>query len=526
MSVGIKTLIEEHELQLASIQVQVEHLKRRLADMEHRQAHTKDVLTKLHATLAPIKRLPPELLSEIFEYCLEAGGPRMLLSYSARSREAPLLLGRVCRSWRAIAHATPRLWRDIFVNVCDGRYSNELRRDAFPVLQTWIAHSGGLPLNLVVLCKTERLLPGLLDLFDIVAANAARWKMVRLRLPNAPAIYRLVCRAFSECPSLSTFDVTDGGQCMSFFGNHRQSNEVEDTQPVRFDLSPSPLGHLSLSLAGLTIRDVHASWATLTCLSFMQDARSSTSSITDYVSILQQCTSLKECCLAIDGGIRDAPLQSFSLPSLERLRLQVLRDAAHTMQTGDLLGALDAPRLSALVIEDHCPRREVARYYLALKAFLRAHAQTLRQLRYSTSSRAFAAGDMVGLIAETPLLTELEYHPDEESSPKALLAALTPEGEGVGCLLPRLERLFVYWDTSETVSMVGDLIEKRYALVERGIAPLRYLSCKPVRMSIVYDCMTPLPLVENLAARLEPFCRRGLQVDWEAYRYDLEFLYC
>lgn len=526
-STSIKSLIEKHECQLVAIQDQVERFRNYLADLERRQVLTRDALVKLQATFAPIKRLPSEILSEIFERCLDARSSAVLFSWTARNKEAPLLLGRVCRSWRAIAHATPRLWRDIFVNVCDGRYSDELRRDALPVLRTWLAHSGSLPLNLVILCKTERVLPGLMDLFETIAAHAARWQTVQVRLQNSPVIYKLVCRAFTECTALSTLDVTDGGQCMSFFSN-RQPDDVEDVQPVRFDLSLAPLHQLSLSLAGLTIRDVHAPWATLTRLSFMQDARSSTTSITDYVTILQQCTSLRECSITIDSGIRDAPLEPFTLPSLECLELQVLREASHTTQMGDFLCVLDAPRLRTLVIEDFCPRREMVLYHSQLKTFLQAHGQSLRHLRYSTTSKFFTSEDLIALVVETPLLTELEYHPDEESSPKVLLEALTPrvQGDVPECVLPCLERISVYWDTTETVSTVGNMIERRYALVERGIARLTHLSCKPAKMGIVYDCMPPHMLVENLAARLEPLCRCGLQVDWEAYRYDLEFSYC
>jgi hypothetical protein len=471
--------------------------------------HTKD-----HAALAPITRLQPEVLSEIFEHCLDTENCGVVFSTVARNKEAPLLLGRVCRSWRAVAHATPRLWQDIFINVCDGRYSDELRRDALPVLQTWLAHSGGLPLSLVVLCKAERILPGLVDLFETVAAHAARWKTVHVRLQNSLEIYLLVCRAFTHCSALSTLDVTDGGQRTWFFGN-QQPDEAEDVQPVCFDLSLAPLqDHLSLSLAGLTIRDVHATWATLTRLSFMQDARSSTSSITDYAAILQHCRSLKECGITVDSGIRDAPLEPFTLPNLESLRLQVLREASHTTQTGDFLGALTAPHLFALSIEDYCPRGEVVLYHSQLRAFLQTHAPSLRHLRFLTGSKHFTSEDMIALIVETPLLTELEYHPDEESSPRALLEGLTPrvQGDVLECLLPCLERLLVYWDTAETVSMVGDMIEQRYALSERGIARLKYLSCKPVRLVPPHVTI----VVENLAARLEPLCRCGLQVDWEA----------
>ncbi|KAG9310890.1 hypothetical protein JVU11DRAFT_8748 [Chiua virens] len=467
--------------------------------MERYQVHTKDVLAKLHATLAPIKRVPPEVLSEIFEWCLDARDPRMHPSMSTSNKVAPLLLGRVCRMWRAVAHATPHLWQDVSINVCDTRYSDELRSDALPVLQTWLAHSGGLLLNLVVLCKTDRVLPGLVELFETIDAHGTRWKTVHFLLQNSPVIFKLVCRTF-----------------------------VNYVQPLRFDLSSSPLRHLSLSLAGLTIRDVHASWASLTRLCFMQDARASTTSITDYVAVLRQCTSLKECGLSIGSGVRDAPLEPLTLPNLECLQFQLLREASHTTQIGDFLSALYVPQLRALAIQDYCPRREVISYHSQLRAFLRANAQSLRHLRFSVNSKLFTSEDMIALIMETPLLTELEYHPDENSSPKALLRALTPriQGDVVDCALPNLERLFVYWDTSETVSMVGDMIEQRYALVERGIARLRHLSCKPVKVSIVYDCMPTHLLVENLAARLEALCRCGLQVDWEAYRYDLEFLYC
>lgn len=529
-STDIQSLIKQHELQLVVIQDEVEQLKARLADMEGRRLHTETILVQLHTTLAPIKRLPPEIMSEIFERCLDLDvkGSRVLFSATARNKEAPLLLGRVCRTWRAIAHATPRLWRDIFVSICDGRYSDQLRKDVLPVLQTWLAHSGSLPLHLVVLCKAERLLPGLVDVFETIAAHAARWKNVHIRLQNSPIVHSLVCRAFTQCTSLSTLDITDGGQSRLFFGI-RQPDEVdEDVEPVHFDLSLAPLSRISLSLAGLTIRDVHAPWATLTQLFFMQDARSSTTSITDYVAILQQCTSLRECSIAVGSGIRDASLEPFMLPSLERLELQVLREASQTTQTGDFLSALNAPRLYALYIEDSCPRRDVVSYHSQLKALFQRHRESLRCLRFSTSSKFFTSEDMIALIMETPLLTELEYRPDEESSPRTLVEALTPrvQGDVMQCLLPCLERFFVYWDTTETVSMVGDMIEERYGLVERGIARLKHLSCKPVRMSTMYDCMPPHMLAENLATRLEPFCQCGLQVDWEVYRYDLEFSYC
>ncbi|KIM76328.1 hypothetical protein PILCRDRAFT_36243, partial [Piloderma croceum F 1598] len=60
----------------------------------------------LHTALvAPIRRLPPEVLSKIFlRYNDENNVPYIRLN------KAPLLLGSMCSRWRTIALSTPRLW--------------------------------------------------------------------------------------------------------------------------------------------------------------------------------------------------------------------------------------------------------------------------------------------------------------------------------------------------------------------------------------------------------------------------------
>ncbi|KAJ6539730.1 hypothetical protein B0H19DRAFT_370957 [Mycena capillaripes] len=50
--------------------------------------------------------LPPEITSEIFIHCLPAERERDVFN----TREAPLLLMRICRVWRDISISTPELW--------------------------------------------------------------------------------------------------------------------------------------------------------------------------------------------------------------------------------------------------------------------------------------------------------------------------------------------------------------------------------------------------------------------------------
>ncbi|KAH7882727.1 hypothetical protein F5I97DRAFT_1931336 [Phlebopus sp. FC_14] len=500
--VGAKSLIEKQKCQLSTLEHEVARLQKQLADMEQRHASAEELLTNLKAVLAPIKRIPPEILSEIFEHCLPPNEPYDPFCFPRpRQTQAPSLSRQV--------------------------------------LQTWIELSGALPLNLVVAIQTDRVFPALVHMFDIIAANAHRWNTVHLRIQNAPRIFTLISRAFTNCSSLSVFDITDGGRYPSSL--HADEEMGSHTSPLAFHLQDAPLRQLALSLAGLTISQVHAPWPSLSRLTFMHHAHASSSSVTDYLAVLQQCTSLRECHLTIDGGVRDAALQPITIPRLESLHVQVLRNASTTTQLGDLLSAIEAPCLSSLVIKDNCPRRDPMLYLTQLKTFLEVHSQTMRDLKVSTNSTLFTADDLVSLVSVTPLLTDLEFVLDDEVSPLPIVEALTPrtsgdENDGTGsCLLPSLERFIMYWDTSKTVSKVAEMVERRYAASARrnddaslgGTTPtitrLKYLSCRPARIGGSYDYMPEHFMVQGLDQRLEEICREGLVLDWQLFRFDAQF---
>ncbi|TDL19009.1 hypothetical protein BD410DRAFT_727732, partial [Rickenella mellea] len=72
------------------------------------------------ALLTPARRLFPELISEVFTHSI-SHHPRpqgkLAQKYDSPRRfampsvnETPLVLGRICRSWRRIALSTPSLW--------------------------------------------------------------------------------------------------------------------------------------------------------------------------------------------------------------------------------------------------------------------------------------------------------------------------------------------------------------------------------------------------------------------------------
>ncbi|KAF9526116.1 hypothetical protein CPB83DRAFT_770853, partial [Crepidotus variabilis] len=77
------------------------------AATRHKIARTKLFLQQHEAILSPIKRLPVEIMQEIFQCC---AGHVSTFSASCALETVSWNLGQVCQSWRRIALKTPTLW--------------------------------------------------------------------------------------------------------------------------------------------------------------------------------------------------------------------------------------------------------------------------------------------------------------------------------------------------------------------------------------------------------------------------------
>ncbi|KAF7309152.1 F-box domain-containing protein [Mycena kentingensis (nom. inval.)] len=96
-----------------------------------------DYIAACDALLSPARRLPPEVVSEVFLACLpDEHNPSM------SAQDAPLKLGHICRAWREIALSNPRLWSSVHIV-----YPLVVARDdGIELLLNWLELSGVLPL--------------------------------------------------------------------------------------------------------------------------------------------------------------------------------------------------------------------------------------------------------------------------------------------------------------------------------------------------------------------------------------------
>ncbi|KAI5899468.1 uncharacterized protein SCHCODRAFT_02483637 [Schizophyllum commune H4-8] len=95
------------------------------------------------AYLAPIRRLPVEVLSEIFKICCGDGSAIDITKRSC----PPLVLSSVCKIWRDVMHETPGIWADFTIPESSSLTSLNLPPHLLNRLDLFLANSGNLPLR-------------------------------------------------------------------------------------------------------------------------------------------------------------------------------------------------------------------------------------------------------------------------------------------------------------------------------------------------------------------------------------------
>ncbi|KAK7453571.1 hypothetical protein VKT23_011848 [Stygiomarasmius scandens] len=183
---------------------EITRLETTLSVLKQERDHVEQYIDAHKALLSPARRLPSEILSEIFVHCLPQG------RNATRSlTDAPLLLGQICRVWREVSLSTPYLWTSLHIAIPDitrdGKYLGKVMEMRTKGVETWLARSGTmLPLSVSIYasCRMDRnyvgLLPPLLKpLFDCLAAQLYRWKEIEI---ETPVQYTIL---FKECLDLA-----------------------------------------------------------------------------------------------------------------------------------------------------------------------------------------------------------------------------------------------------------------------------------------------------------------------------------
>lgn len=171
-----------------------------LKQLHGSQEASRNSIRNLKSALAPIRRLPPELLSEIFELCL----PKAKFIRSSPSK-APLLLTQVCSAWRTICISNASLWSSLEI----GKPSDigpsppsdtNMKGDITALVNMWFSRASNRPLSFSV--QENNLL------YQVVPETLERfgrqWQHLKIRVPKDTC---MLLQSEIEYQALETFEM-------------------------------------------------------------------------------------------------------------------------------------------------------------------------------------------------------------------------------------------------------------------------------------------------------------------------------
>ena len=379
-----------------------------------------------------MQKMPPEVLGNIFTWCLpvstEARRPDLKL--------APLLLCRVCATWRQIALGLPRLWDALYL-VADMRDIRSKDRMS-SALRLWAACVKARPVSFSVnLVIGRRPLPlqndpsdrcgsVVTEIFLLPLLNQLRsLDLCMHRLSNFHPLFKL---GPLEFPSLQSLQLR--------FNSYNHERDAQGL--VAFETS-SHLRDLTLEVlpaagGGLVYHDLSVfrfPWAQLTRLSLGYNV-----TMKSWLEIIRKCPNLQQCRVMLAYTYED-----FVFPRKPPLLLSYLTDFTMVFKgyaDPAVVQDLIFPSLKKLRIinsdaeESGFPARQPTQFYSQLSSL---HTLILIQQDISLP-------DLIGLLQTTSLLVELEL--DCGFDYDAIMGSLiyTPNSRDV--LVRRLERLTIH----------------------------------------------------------------------------------
>ncbi|KAJ7474155.1 hypothetical protein FB451DRAFT_1367139 [Mycena latifolia] len=171
----VRQTLDENLSSLSGLKEEIPRVLLSLLKLEKERRIRSENAATLKGVLSPIRRIPSEILAEIF--LLGRSGTFS----SADPRSVPMLLGHVSSRWRQVSRSSPRLWDHLHISPNSGR-----RYPPEDILRSMLASSCILPLHVHLRMSGPVSTTGLVaeDVLDLLFQQHHRLKAVHLELTS------------------------------------------------------------------------------------------------------------------------------------------------------------------------------------------------------------------------------------------------------------------------------------------------------------------------------------------------------
>lgn len=423
-------------------------------------------------TSRPFDNLPTELIEQIFELSIPIPAPNTFQN-SFSGTQAPLLLCRVCKLWRAIAWQTPTLWATL--NILQLPHSPPSDH-VVQFTKQWLARSAERPLTLSF-NQPRGAAHELQPYFDVLNTVSHRWHDVHFHLRATSLAVLLPVKG--KLPLLQDFFLTIVDD--SPYSMRRVPVEGLDA------FENSPLLH-TVRLEGL-----HGITLPWTQLKKFVSTHSYALSHNDCVELLDNCPNLISCTFGA-VSIGDSINTSRREARAAHNQLQIL-DVTHSAGLHLFLDDFTFPGLREIRFADSIRHSGNATFSQSFES-LASSALLLNRLVLTHVSGVW---DVAPLLQVLPHVTHVDIDFSLQLS-KDILRCFLPLGPSKTLLVPRLHTLKLRSLRDDPRSTLLDIINLRCSKVGEN-SPLKTL--KTIWIKVIQDDEVYFDL--NFQKRLEGF---------------------
>ncbi|KAJ7742847.1 hypothetical protein B0H16DRAFT_1423274 [Mycena metata] len=487
----IRALLHGPLLRLKDLDDQIANLQKAIDDLARERDGIRSFVDLHKDLISPFRRLPLDIIQEIFVACLPTHRNCVM-----SAAEAPVLLGRICTSWRAICLTTPRLWSRLHIVQPPQSWSAGTTIDAvlekkftlrLETTKTWLSRSGQCPLSISFQSGSYNH-PASVDVdtaatktrlfMQVIIPFTPRWKEITLRGVPHKALEMLSNLAEDDVPMLQKLEIS----------HHPDSDHV----PFALMRAPN-LINLTLGWTAST-QDLPVRWGNLTYLT-VWGYNTSSLSCSIVAKLLARCSQLQVCSFVINANnipLEDGAGSTIELPFLHSFHITNL--GLPIRDVGNLFRRLSVPGLRDVDLRAHTDNsldsHQFVPHFLAfLSVSLCFESLTIDAQQLDPSS-------LIELLRGLPPSTTCLRVADGVYSwgpanavgvfNDNMLAVLTPTPENPGSC-PALQKLHIIRCTAPSDAALLQFIRARMAVSPRTLETVVIKFSRETQLDIAAD---------------------------------------